>query len=85
MTEEVTTTQKTATADRLIGFIEDWSFHRGCGKLRQEGGAEVFFCHFKSVYPKVAIARGVKVSFEVSPIVEPGKKHRRAVNVTVIG
>ncbi len=92
MTEEAATTdavpiQKVADA-RQSGFIREWRDEgRGFGKIysrmseAQQG--ECFFFHMSSVTNVRALAKGVAVRFDIAPI--QSGKHRRAVNVEVVG
>jgi cold shock CspA family protein len=73
---------------RCNGYIREWRDEgRGFGKIyarqpeAQKG--ESFFFHMSSVSNPRALAKGVKVQFDISPIQDG--KHRRAVNVEVVG
>jgi hypothetical protein len=72
---------------RHQGYVVHWNRQRRCGQVRGEvdGVREVLFFHISSVDQPDAVAQGVTVTFEVSPIHQPQHKHRRAVNVEVLG
>lgn len=73
---------------RYSGFIREWRDEgRGFGKiyarLPETQKGENFFFHMSSVSNARALAKGVKVHFDIAPI--RNGKHRRAVNVEVVG
>lgn len=92
LNDEATTTETTAgqmpSDSRHYGFIREWhAGGKGFGKiyarLPEAEKGEFFFFHVSSVKNVWALAKGVKVRFDIAAI--QSGKHRRAVNVEVVG
>ncbi len=73
---------------RHSGYVREWhdegrAFGKIYGRLEGAEKGENFFFHMSSVHNPRALAKGVKVRFDISPV--QSGTHRRAVNVEVVG
>ena len=79
---------KASGVGRHRGYVREWrdegrGFGKIYGRLDAAERGENFFFHMSSVKNPRALAKGVKVSFDISPV--QSGTHRRAVNVEVVG